>query len=249
MTKDDAVHFHLQRFFQHIFLIAANDDGFFFHAEQRFSCGGHGNDDFSGKIFEDVLIIVDDTSFQGCEQIEYGNVLYVGFLDGIHIVLRNAAVGDHAEQRAVLVGDGSGMGTLDALQDFPCMADGHILAQKRWLIVVQILDLGADIGNAQGGIESEPFQQERRLVIDMSEPGRHIAVVSQCVAQVCVSHGGNNGVGVGVAVTTYISRVHGSSNSKNAGMEYSGRIIQIVIPRLISSFRRYGSFFRWRGWR
>ena len=86
------------------------------------------------------------------------------------------------------------------------MADGAVEGWGR--IEVQILDLRAHGRDPNGGFKTKPLQNKSCFVADMAKTGGDKFPVAQRIAEGGIGHGGNDGVGIRVAVTGHIDWIH-----------------------------------------
>ena len=208
LAENDTVDADLQGLFHHIRLLSADDDGFLFQTVNDISCCGKSNNDFTGDPVEDILIVVDDPSFQRSEKVEDRNVFHMGRGSGVHIRLRDASRGDHTIESSVFICDGRRVVSDLALKNIPGMAHRNFLSQERGLVILDVLYLGAYVRNEKGRLKTELLEQECALVVHVPESCGHISVFTQRVAQAGICHGGDDGVGVGVAVPAYQCSIH-----------------------------------------
>ena len=197
----------LQRFLQHLGLLTANDDAARLHALQAVPRCGQRDDDLARDLVEHILRIVDDTALQGTQQVENGNVAHLRMLNGLHVAFGNVPSGDHAVEVSAFVRHGNG-GHGHILQHFPRMAHWHRRSDQRRAVIVQVMHLGAHRAQEDRRLKAELIQQKRRFVIEMAQPRRHILLIAQGIAQRRIGHGGNHRIGVGVAMSKYINRIH-----------------------------------------
>ena len=115
-------------------------------------------------------------------------------------------------QGPVLIGDGEDREFV-RLHHLPGAADGDARGEDRGRIIVQILDLGTQVGDQHGGLRAEAVQDRLGLVADLSQAGRLVLPVAQGVFQRGVGHGRHDGVRVRVPVSGNIDRIHSDTSS------------------------------------
>ena len=90
------------------------------------------DDDIAGNFIKNILLSVDDMTFQRTEQVKDGDGGYMGIHDGIHIALGHGAGCDHAEKTSVLLNDRKGgYAVILAVEHVPRMGDGNALTDHR----------------------------------------------------------------------------------------------------------------------
>ena len=110
-------------------------------------------------------------------------------------------------ERAVLVDHGDG-GDLLLAHQLPRTVHGDGGIQTGRAVKLQVAHLGADILDEPGRVEMETLQHTVGLVADRAQVHRHVLLLAQGVFQGGESHGGNDGVGIRVAVAGHIDLVH-----------------------------------------
>ena len=134
--------------------------------------------------------------------------------DLLQLVGGNVAGREHPVERAVVVEDGDG-GDAGIPHRAPGQIQRHGLVQLRGLVKVQIGDLGAHILYVHGRLEPEAVQHTLGLVVDRADADGLVFPVAQGVAQIGVGHGGDDGVGIGIAVSADIDVVHDDPPKKS----------------------------------
>ena len=150
-------------------------------------------------------------ALQHGQQIVYRNILDHRIADRGHIVVGHIARGDHPVQLPVLIGDGEDR-KLVLLHHLPSAADGDARGEDGWRVIVQVLDLGAQVSDQHGGLRAEAVQDRLSFVADLSQAGRLVLPVAQSVFQRGVGHGRHNGVCVRVPVSGNIDRIHSDTS-------------------------------------
>ena len=146
--------------------------------------------------------LVENLALQHAEQVEERHVLHIGPLDGHDVVGGDLRRGEHPVERPVVVHHGEGLDVAVILaQDGPGTVDGDGGVEGRGRIIVQVEDLGAHGVEQHRRLEAEAVEHELCLVAEVAETGGDKFPVAQGVAQRGVGHGGNDGVGVRVAVS------------------------------------------------
>ena len=94
------------------------------------------------------------------------------------------------------------------LQGIPRAAHRHGAAQRGRRVVVEVAHLRAHGLDAQRRLEAEAVEHELRLVRNVAEACGDVITLANGVLQRRIGHGGDNGVGIGVAVAGDIDRFH-----------------------------------------
>ena len=208
LTQDHAAHVQFQRAADHIRLVAADDDVVLAGEEQIFAALRQGNGNVAGDGVYQIAGLVQDPALQHTQKIKNRDLLNVRALNGAHIVGGDVAGGEHPEERAVLVRHGDrGDGGVGG-KHRPGAADGQRARERGRGIIVQIAHLRAHGLDPGGSGESETIQHELRFIADMAKTRSAVFPVSERIAQGGVSHRGNDGVRIRVAVAGDINRIH-----------------------------------------
>ena len=114
-------------------------------------------------------------------------------------------------------------------QSLPGTADGNRCAQYGRCIKVQILDLGVHVIDTLGSLETKAVQNDLGLVGYAAQTSGFIFPIAYGIAQSGISHSGDDGVGIGVAVTGNINRIHNHKPPKYkiTGAFYANHTISI----------------------
>lgn len=145
-------------------------------------------------------------------RLNQGTSATTGVGDGVQAEGGDITAGQHAVQRAVLVGDGDG-GDLLVAHQLPRTIHGDGGIQTGRPVKVQVAHLGTDVLDQPGRLEAKAFQHAVGLVADGAHMHRHILLLPQRVFQCRVGQGGHNGVGIRVAVSrSHRSRSYLSSS-------------------------------------
>ena len=207
LAQDQAGHLHVQRAADHIRLAAAQHDAVGAVEQQVLAALGQGNGHAAGQGIHQVAALAHDAALDNAEEVEHGDLLHHGVGDGVQAEGGDVTGGQHAVQCTVLVGDGDG-GDLLAAHQLPGTVHGDGGVQAGRAVKVQIPHLSADVLDKAGRLEAEALQHPVGLVTDGAQMHRHILLFAQCVLQRGVGHGGDDGVGIRVAVAGHIDLVH-----------------------------------------
>ena len=207
LTDDDADHAQLHCPPDHVRLVTADHDAVGVGEHQILPAGGQGDGDLAGDHVPKLLSLVEDLALQHRQQVENRHLPQPGIADGRHIVACHVSGGQHTEQRPILVGHRDDK-DLVLLHGLPGPADGGGGGQRGRRVVVQIPDLGADVGQQTRRLKAEPVQNDLGLVTDLAQPGGLILPLAQGVFQCGVRHGGDNGIRVGIPVSGNINGIH-----------------------------------------
>ena len=207
LTDDDTADLQLQGPADHLRLVTADDNAVLVGEHEIFPAGGQGDDHLAGDDILQLTAFVEYLALQNRQQIEHGDLPHAGVSDRGHVVVGYIPGGEHAVQCAVLIGHGED-GDLFALHGLPTPADGGGGGQSGGDVIIQVPDLGADVADELGRLESEAVQYELGLVADLTQPGGLVLPLAQGIFQRGVSHGGDDGVGVRVSVSGDIYGVH-----------------------------------------
>ena len=168
----------------------------------------HGYDHFTGELLGNRLDLVDDFPFQDAQQVVNGDVVNIRVGNCPHGIARNVSGSQHSVELSVAVNNRQNGNAAGVGQRVPCTADGYRVVQGRRGIVVQVADLSSNVGEQHRRLHIEFFQDGIGLIADVSEPCGDIVPVTERVPQRRVGDGGDNGVGVGVAVSRNVDRIH-----------------------------------------
>ena len=197
-----------QRLVHHVLLLPADDDAAAVDALQAFAGCRQSNHDFAGNGVERILLVVDDMPFERGQKVENRHVTDFGLRDALHVLFGNAARGQHPVERAILVRDRHCRQIFILAQHCPRVADRNTCAERWRTVVVNIAHLCADIGEQRRRLKAEAVEQELRLVVRCALHGGDIGIVAQRIMQRRKRHGGHHGIGIRIAVSADINRIH-----------------------------------------
>ena len=207
LAQDQAGHLHVQRPADHVRLAAAQHDAVGAVEQQILAVLGQGDGHAAGQGIHQIAALAHDAALDHAEEVEHGHLLHHRVGDGVQAEGGDITGGQHAVQRAVLVGDGDGGDLLVAHQlPRPIHGDGGI--QTGRTVKIQIPHLGADVLDQPGRLKAKVLQHAVGLVADGAHMHRHILLLPQRVFQCRVGQGGHYGVGIRVAVSGHIDLVH-----------------------------------------
>ena len=192
----------------HFRLVAANNDGVCFPEQQALPGLGQGDGHFAGNRIHQVAVFVENLALQDAQQIEHRDLVHLGHGGDFHVKIGDFGRGNHAEEMAVLVGDGNAGDVPVGLQGLPGPGDGHTGIEGRGHIIVQVANLSPHGDELDRRLKIKTFQNPVGFVADVAQPGSHILPVAQGVAQGGVGDGRHDGVRIRIAVSGDIDRIH-----------------------------------------
>ena len=210
LTHDQAADLLLDGAARHLRLLADDDDGVRTLEQQIFIVLRQRNGYLAADRVGQIPGLVQDLAVQNAQQIEDRDLIDAGIGKRAHVIARDFAGREHAVQLAVFVrhGNGGNRFCLVCLQSRPGPADRDCAGQGRRRVVVQIAHLRAHGLDAHRRLKAEAVEHKPRLVGDMPETRGNEFPVTQGVSKRGVGHGGNDGIGIGVAVAGDIDGFH-----------------------------------------
>ena len=210
LAEDHAAHAELHGLPEHIRLMAADKDRLLFPEGRQVGALGQGQYHIAGDGVDHLFGFGEELAFQYAEDVEDGHLPQGGVHDGVHIIACDIPGGEHALEMAVVVGNGNGGDVLVLLHSGPGPVDGDGGVEDGRLVIVQVLDLSADVFQVKGGLKAKAAEDSPGLVAELAQPGGHILPVPHGVAQGGVGHGGDNRVGIRIAMAGDIDFIHKS---------------------------------------
>ena len=209
LAQDEAGDLLIQCAADHIRLAAAQHDAVRAVKQQVLAVLRQGDGHRTADGIHQVAAIAHDAALDDAKQVEQRDVVHTGIAHGVQAEGGDVAGGEHAVERAVLVDHGDG-GDLLLAHQLPRTVHGDGGIQTGRAVKLQVAHLGADILDEPGRVEMETLQHTVGLVADRAQVHRHVLLLAQGVFQGGESHGGNDGVGIRVAVAGHIDLVHRS---------------------------------------
>ena len=208
LAQHDAPHPELHRLAEHLRLVAADEHRLLGPVGGQLRPLGQGQDHLAGDGVDHLVGVAEELALQDAEDVEQGHLPQRGVGDGVHVVGGDVPGGEHPQQVAVVVGDGDGGDVLVLLHGGPGPVHCHRPVEDGRGVEVQVHHLGPHVLDEQGRLKAEAVQDQLGLVAEVAQPGGHVLPVAGGVAQGGVGHGGDHGVGVGVAVSGDVDLVH-----------------------------------------
>ena len=217
LAEDHAADPKRHRLPEELRLVAADEHRLLLPVGGQVRALRQGQDHLAGDGVDHLAGLREELALQGAEDVEDGHLPQGGVGDGVHVVAGDVPGGEHALEVALVVGDGDGGDVLVLLHGGPGPVDGDGLVEDGGLVVVQVQHLGADVFEVEGRLKAEAGEDGPGLVAELAQPGGHILPVPHGVAQGGVGHGGDNGVGVRVAVSGDVDLVHRLAPYRSTG--------------------------------
>ena len=208
LAHHDAGHVGPQRGQDDVRLAAADQHGVPVQGQRLFAVGRQRDGYAAADAVGGLAGVQHDAALQRADQVEHGDVIDLRVQHRAHVLGGDGVGGQHAEQRAVVLHHRQGHGVFVLVQQLPGVVHRHGLVQHRRGIEVQVADLRAQVVDQHRRLKAEAVQHQLGLVADAAQPRRHVFPVAQRVAQLGVGHGGDDGIGVGVAVPGDVDRIH-----------------------------------------
>ena len=208
LAKNKTVHLHPDGAFDHIRLVAAQNNTLGILEQQVFPVLGQRNGNLSGYIVGSLSGCAHKLTLQHRKQVEQRNRLQKARIGHFHIVACHIFPGKHTIQGAIFVGNRqSGNGTI-AHQLLPGTTQMDRLAQQGRCVKFQVLDLGKHIVDPLGRFTAKTVQHDLCLIRNVTQASRHILSVSKGISQGRIGHCRHNRVRIRVPVTGNINRFH-----------------------------------------
>ena len=208
LTENDAAHPKFHCLPEKLRLVAADEHRLLLPVGGQVGALRQGQYHVAGDGVHHLVGLREELALQDAENVENRYFPQGGIGNGVHVVSCDVTGGEHTLEVAVIIGDGDGGDVLVLLHGGPGTVDGDSRIENGGLVVVQILHLGADILEVEGRFKGEAGQNGPGLVAELAQPGGDILPVSYSIAQGGVGHGGDDGIGVRVAVAGHIDLIH-----------------------------------------
>ena len=153
--------------------------------------------------------LVHERALEDAEQVEERDVVDAVLHDGLHIVARYVARGEHAEERAVAVHYGHGA-DLAIAHGAPGEVERHGVVERGGVVIVEVGHLRAHILDERRRVGVEALEEPRRLVVHGAEAHGLVGAVAHRVLKVRVGDGRHDGVRIRVAVPGHVYVAHGN---------------------------------------
>ena len=158
---------------------------------------------FTGNDIPRHLVFVDQAALQHAQQVKEGQIVDAVLVHGLDIVGGDIAGGEHAAEQTIVIHNGNDVQMI-LLQGAQGQIHGDGAVEGRGTVVIQIPHLGAHVFDQRRRLEPEAVQQLLGLVVDGADAHRAVVAIPHGVAQVSIGDGGDDGVGIRVAMPGHI---------------------------------------------
>ena len=207
-ADDDAAHAARYGALDDVRLVAADEDAVRVGEGRVLVILRQGDVELAGYLAHRAVELVHQRALQHAQQVEERQVVDAVLGDGLHVVGGDVPRGEHAAERAAVVHDGHGA-HLAVAHRAPGQVQRHRAVERRRVVIVEVLHLRAQVFHQRRGVGVEAREQPRRLVVHAAQPHGLVAALADGVLQVGVGNGGDDGVGVRVAVPGDVYVSHG----------------------------------------
>ena len=190
-------------------LVAADEDAVRIGQGLILVLEGQHDVHFAGDAVPGELVFVDERTLQHAQQVEDRHVVHPVLVQGLHVVGGDIAGGEHAEEAAVFIHDGDHVDGV-VPHGLPGQVDRDGVVQRGRGVKFQIPDLGAHVLDQRRRLHPEMIQQALGLIVDGADAHGLVLPVAKGVAQLGIGHGGDDGIGIRVAVAGNVNIAHGS---------------------------------------